>query len=105
MERRKANTVSVLIIAAMLLFPVTARSEQVDHVKSCNNFADITRSIANERDAGVPANKVRSELAGSKLAPERKKVVESMITTLYGNPGITPDQAAAAALQGCLGHQ
>jgi hypothetical protein len=105
MDRRKVKTLSSLIIAAMLLFPMTARSEPVDHVQSCHNFADITRSIAQERDAGVPANKARSELAGSKLAPERKKVVESMITTLYGNPGITPDQAAAAALQGCLGHQ
>jgi|ERR1022692_224259 hypothetical protein len=104
MERRKTRTLSALIIAALLLFPLTARTENPDHVKSCNNFANITRSVAKERDAGVPANKVRSELAGSKLAPERKQVVESLITTLYGNPGITPDQAAAQALQGCLGH-
>ena len=104
MARHKAKTLSALIIAALLLFPVTAGSDNPDHVKSCNDFADITRNIAKERDAGVPAGKVRSQLAGTKLAPERKQVVESLITTLYGNPSITPDQAAAQALQGCLGH-
>jgi len=52
MDRRKVKTLSSLIIAAMLLFPMTARSEPVDHVQSCHNFADITRSIAQERDAG-----------------------------------------------------
>jgi hypothetical protein len=104
MDRGIAKTLAALVIAAMLLLPVTALSENPDHVKSCNNFADITRAIANERDAGVPAAKVRSELAGSKLAPERKQVIESLITTIYGSPGITPDQAAAQALQGCLGH-
>jgi hypothetical protein len=105
MDRSKANTVSVLIIAAMLLFPVIARSEPIDHVKSCNNFADLTRAIAQERDAGVPAAKVRSELEATTLAPERKKIVESAITVLYGDPSTTPDQARAAALRGCLGNR
>jgi hypothetical protein len=104
MDRGVAMTVAPLIIAAMLLFPVTALTENPDHVKNCNNFAEITRAIANERDAGVPAAKVRSELEGSKLGPERKQIIESLITTLYASPGITPEQAAVQALQGCLGH-
>lgn len=105
MERRKAKTLSALIIAILLLFPLTALSENPNHVKSCNDFADLTRAIAQERDAGVPAAKVRSQMEGTTLAPERKKVVESLITTLYSDSSTTPDQARAAALRGCLGHQ
>ena len=104
MDRRKTKTVSALIIATMMLFPLTARSEPVNHVKRCNDFADLTRAIAQERDAGVPAARVRSQLEATTLAPERKKIVESAITVLYGDPSTTPDQARAAALRGCLGH-
>jgi hypothetical protein len=105
MKRRTPKTLSILIIAGMLLFPLTARSQPVNHVKSCNEFADLTRAIAQERDAGVPAAKVRSELEATTLAPERKKIVESAITVLYGDPSTTPDQARAAALRGCLGNR
>jgi hypothetical protein len=103
MDRRKAKTLSGLIIAALLLFPSIALTKNPKEIDSCIHFANLARTTAEDRDAGVPSDKVRSSLAGT-LAAERKHLVEELITLIYSDDSIAPDQAAAAALRGCLGH-
>jgi len=101
-KRRKAKTLVILIVA-LLLFPLNALAGNSQKLAACNIWANLVRTIAEKRDEGVTSDEIRATMAGTKFAPGQKDLVEGFITTIYGDDSITPDKAAAVALQGCMG--
>ncbi len=107
MKRRAAKRCNakavVALIVALLLYPLTALAGKSDKLASCNIVANLARTIAEKRDEGVTSDEIRATMAGTKLPPGQKDMVEGLITIIYGDDSLTPDKAAAAALTGCMG--
>ncbi|MGD0671372.1 MAG: hypothetical protein ABSB13_04800 [Candidatus Binatus sp.] len=88
-----------IIAAVLALSPVSVLAGNSDKLATCNAAADLAREITKQRDSGISSDALRASVAT--LAPKLRNIGEALITQIYGET-LTPDQEAAATLNGCL---
>src|SRR5260370_265587 len=68
---------------------------------ACEALADYVGAVGRLRDRGVSSEAVRAR-ADSIADPEVKLRAEMVITAVFGQPKMTPDQMAEMTLEACL---
>lgn len=98
------NKASILIIFVVILATSSsATASEAEKIARCNAGADMARAIAKDRDAGVPSDEVRASILQLKgTDPGLKNLANGLITTIYGDSSLTPDQIGASVFNNCL---
>lgn len=89
----------------MLAFAVAplARAQESLTVADCTKKSQITRAIARDRDSGVPSEKVIAAVnQQTDMTADDKARMIGLVTMIYGDRRLTPDQWANEALLACM---
>jgi len=93
----------LIIVTAIFATGSFAIAGETDKIARCNAGADMPRAIAKDRDAGVPSDEVRAGILKLKgTDPGLRTLVDGMITIIYGDSSLTPDQIGAVIFNNCL---
>lgn len=100
------NKISLLIIFTAVVATGSAAmagETETGKLARCNAGADMARAIAKDRDAGVPSDEVRAGILRLKgTDPGLKSLVNGLITIIYGDNSLTPDQIGAVIFNNCF---
>jgi len=90
-----------VVFLAMLALAVPASAAD-SKLATCNSVARLVRTVAEKRDAGVPAARLRADLANLKLTDAENENADALITIVYGGR-VSPDDLAFTAFDSCWG--
>ncbi len=97
------KTIAFGVVLASGLVSVLPVQAQESSLAVCTMDSQFTRQIARARDAGVPSEKVIAMINEQRtVTPEQKTREIGVLTIVYGNRGVTPDELANEALLLCM---
>jgi hypothetical protein len=108
MERKRSMTLKTTTIAfVMLAFGFgparLARAQESLIAAECTRKSQVVNAIARDRDLGVPSEKVITTVnEQADMTADDKARMIGLVTMVYGDRGLTPDQWANAALLTCM---
>ena len=93
----------VFVVLASGLGSVLPAQAQESSVAVCTMDSQFTRQIARARDAGIPSEKVITMIneQGTVTAEDKAREI-GVLTIVYGNRSVTPDELANEALLLCM---
>jgi hypothetical protein len=98
------TTTIVFVMLAFSLGPAwPTRAQESQIVAECTKKSQVVRAIARDRDLGVPSEKVITTVneQGDMTADDKARMI-GLVTMIYGDRGLTPDQWANEALLTCM---
>lgn len=97
------TTTIAFVMLAFSLGPAWPTRAQESAITVCTMDSQFTRQIARARDAGIPSEKVIAMInEQSTLTAEDKAREIGVLTIVYGNHSVTPDELANEALVLCM---
>ena len=86
----------------VLLAVAQGAKAQTQAEQFCDAVGDLAYLSAVQRDKGVDRGELYSAAVNRVKAPETRAFINSVISTVYNNPGIPPKRAAKLAIAACM---
>lgn len=102
MERAMKGMWKLFAGLVVMLAAAQGAKAQTQSEQFCDAVGDLAYMAAVQRDKGVDRGELYSAAVNRVKAPETRAFINSVISTVYSNPGIPPKRAAKLAIAACL---
>jgi dephospho-CoA kinase len=95
------SAVASFVILVASLLTNSAIAGDTDRLANCVARADLAKTAAENRDAGLPSEKTTAIIA-KQMPEESTRQIKRTVNFVYGDYKITPDEASEKLLQNCF---
>jgi hypothetical protein len=95
------SAVTFFVILAAGSATSSANADDTDRLANCVASADVAKTAAENRDAGLPSEKT-SAIIAKQMPEESTRQIKRTVNFVYSDYKITPDEASQKLLQNCF---